>query len=605
MKQYQLLCLFTIVLILGKSNINSTDAKKISKSELLTEGLNIPGFASKTIGNILSNTEISEDNQSDSFQMESELSSQAEAENSSSYASAISAEAEKPYLKDDKVFLQKWLSIQSKTFGDNHRYPEILTEDGNYSIQYNKNFERLNNRFQKNLKIPSKISFWFRLSKAYLYYAHDQEDINVLDRIPISNIFDLRWIEKIAEKKYCFNPTEKNKISWVICGEDVKEMTNWFCKLLKLTGLQKEDKCDPKNYMGALSEGKIVIKTVTQPIIIIPTASKYCNVGWTYDKHGSDWECQCKEGLEQSPIDLPPVDKSIETDTRPVFNYEFVDPLMTDDFAAARVKAGENNVIRYEEGALRIKHPNFGKIVTLDGAVYIAQEIVFHTPSEHTINGVRFDMEMQIIHYGKSIGDTLKTTIFSFLFRAKPGSFNKLIDKLDFFDLPNPHNKARELAQTLFIPHILLDSNEDDLSIMVPFSFYTYQGSLTAPPCSEKTIHYVASQPINLSNTALELFKEALRVPDLMDSKGNIMTSNTLLENNRATQPLNGRAIFHYDHTKFNCPDFRKKSKGINPKGHYEKRTKETTEYFFVNGYKPSGIPNSFVVPNKEALENM
>ena len=29
---------------------------------------------------------------------------------------------------------------------------------------------------------------------------------------------------------------------------------------------------------------------------------------------------------------------------------------------------------------------------------WVAQEIVFHSPSEHTIDGKRFDLEMQIVH---------------------------------------------------------------------------------------------------------------------------------------------------------------------------------------------------------------
>merc|ERR1712032_1608092 len=87
-----------------------------------------------------------------------------------------------------------------------------------------------------------------------------------------------------------------------------------------------------------------------------------------------------------------------------------------------------------------------------------------------------------------------------------------------------------------------------------------YQGSHTAPPCAEKTIHYVASTPIELSSTALEMFKESLRVPDMMDAAGNVHTSNSSLENNRATQPLHGRPVFHYDYTNFNCPNLNLKN---------------------------------------------
>jgi len=540
-----------------------------------------------------------ENNNTDDLEMEDNEDNMQSESSSSSYT-GMSSNLHKPYLaRPNKILIQGWMKIKSTAFGNNRLFPELQTPDGDHKVIHTKDFERVNPTYVKGGPAPSNLHFFFRLTPAFLYYSYQEKDINVAGALNLKNVADLKWL---SGKETCMVVTDGDNNVWTVCQKDKILMQKWFCHTLKLTGLQKEEgKCDPKNYT-ALSPN-VVIKTITQPLIIIPLPSKHCNSNWDYGKRGSDWECQCKEGKEQSPIDLPPPDKAIDTDVKPLFTYDFVDTVMTEDYGPGRLKTGEKNVIRYDNGALRIKHPNFGKIVTLDGAVYIAQEIVFHTPSEHQIEGNTYDMEMQIIHYGKSVGDTVKQVILSFMFKAKPGVFNKFIDKLDFFDLPNPHDKFRELSNTLFIPHILLESDEEDLSIMNPFSFYTYQGSLTAPPCNEQTIHYVASKPINLSNTALELFKEALRVPDRVDAKGNIVTSNSLMENNRQIQPLNGRSVFHYDHSKYNCPDFRRKAtpadKGVN--GHYEKRTRETVEYVFVNGNKPSGMPGSFVVSEKEA----
>ena len=47
------------------------------------------------------------------------------------------------------------------------------------------------------------------------------------------------------------------------------------------------------------------METVKQPILIIPIPSPYCNERWNYQSHGSNWECKCSEGQNQSPIDLP------------------------------------------------------------------------------------------------------------------------------------------------------------------------------------------------------------------------------------------------------------------------------------------------------------
>jgi len=50
---------------------------------------------------------------------------------------------------------------------------------------------------------------------------------------------------------------------------------------------------------------------VEQPMIIIPIPSPTCNEKWNYNEHGNDWDCKCKEGKSQSPIDLPVKNEAI------------------------------------------------------------------------------------------------------------------------------------------------------------------------------------------------------------------------------------------------------------------------------------------------------
>jgi len=98
----------------------------------------------------------------------------------------------------------------------------------------------------------------------------------------------------------------------------------------------------------------------------------------------------------------------------------------------------------------------------------------------------------------------------------KPGIYNKFFEAIDVFNLPDPINKDKPLINNLYIPNILFQSEDTETPIMKPFSFYTYQGSLTSPPCNERTIVYVASRPVQLSTTQIILFQESLRVPDLI-----------------------------------------------------------------------------------------
>lgn len=348
------------------------------------------------------------------------------------------------------------------------------------------------------------------------------------------------------------------------------------------------------------------VTNITTPLIIIPTPTPQCNVDWNYSGHGSDWECYCTSD-QQSPIDLPTKDKATLAPIRPVLNYEIVskgDQLETVDNINGSNDAGTEKTstkIRYQNYAIKIIAPNMGKLVKLDGSWFVAEEIQFHTPSEHTIAGERFDMEMQIIHYGRSQGDIAKQAVLSFLFKKSPGKYNKFIDSMDFYSLPNPLNPEREIVQDLYIPNVLYSSDDDDIPVMKPFSFYTYEGSLTSPPCTERTTHYVAADPIELSSTALAMFKEALRKPDRIDEKGNVVVDNSVLENYREKQALNEREVFIYDHTKYDCPKYVKKIPKLSQAGHYEKRVKEATQYIRVNGNEPSGLPGAFVVGEDEA----
>ena len=200
--------------------------------------------------------------------------------------------------------------------------------------------------------------------------------------------------------------------------------------------------------------------------------------------------------------------------------------------------------------------------------------------------------------------------MLNFLYTGKAGVYNRFIDDLEFFNLPNPSDQYRVLHNKLFIPNAMLTQEESSSSIMRPFSFYTYQGSLTYPPCVENVIQYVASEPISASITALELFKEALRMPDFEDQAGNVVVSKDVpLDNSRATQPINGRPVFIYDSTLFNPPLFTTKNEDAKYEdsrgGHYEKQQQEVTDYMYVEGNEPSSLPGALVASEVEAGVNM
>lgn len=537
--------------------------------------------------------------------------------------------SKKIMLDPNILFKVGWLKVSSKIFRNTNKYPPIRIPGKRiHSILIDSNDFRLNDLYKEGSKsIPHHRDFWFRLSGRLLYYSNTKEDINVLDSIYIKNIKTVLSLSNYSKNANCFKIKDKRQQQFRICAHSIEDKVKWVCKIQEILILPKEIACggtvNPTDIVNNQSGKELeflkqnfVTENVNQPLIIIPQPSRNCNENWDYTNKGNDWECQCSEGKEQSPIDLPDSNVAVSSAVKPYFSYLEFDPFPDSSTSDGNVTAGKRIRITYSNNALRIHHNNMGKVITIDGGVYIAEEIVFHTPSEHSINGERFDMEMQVIHKGKSKESIAKHIVLSILFKNKPGVHNKFIDKLDIFNLPNKLDKYREIKEKLFIPYVFLQSESANSLAFSPFSFYTYQGSISVPPCSERTIVYVAANPAPIGSTALAMFQEAIKNRDL-NPDGEIEVSRLGdASNYRESQSLNGRTIFYYDHLKFCGPnDFlatardsnsKNKRKKSGKKGHYEKHVLKSKQYFYINSETPSGLPGAYVVSENEAkgLEN-
>jgi carbonic anhydrase len=507
--------------------------------------------------------------------------------------------------------LGEWFMISSKLFKDKSRFPPIVTEETTITIKTDVNNFRINGAYgHKSLKnnLPSDKFFYFRLSGLNLFYSSTETDINILGSINVESIVEVKLKSKLdASTEFittCFTVIDIEKIKWKICGLNESVVKNWFCQLKSFLNIQDLENCPNNNIVDPkLPPPKVVEKTVeiTQPIILVPLEQRFCNDNWNYQKFSSDWECDCKEGSEQSPIDLPVVESAIESEVKPQFEYSRIkNNGLSNGNGTPDGSTDEEGKLKIilKENLLRIFADKFGRIVTMDGSIFHANEINFHMPSEHKIDGMQYDLEVTILHSGVSKGDIAKQASLSFLFERTPGTYNSFIENLNYFDLPNTFQTEKDI-KSISIFDILKTSEEEEVSSMNPFSFYTYQGSLTTPPCTEDTIVYVASKPLKIGSSALQLLQEAMRIPDLMDSKGNIIRAEKKEHTNRPVQPLNGRPVFWFDHTKTCGPKPKKEDKEVN--GHYEKIRKSYTSYFYVNGDKPSGLSNAWVVSEGEA----
>jgi len=494
---------------------------------------------------------------------------------------------------------QGWLRVSNPQLKNLNKYSKLRLPDWQeHEIPTGRDYFRKNKAYtgsKSENDPPTDEYFYARLSKRNFWYTVSKDSVHAAGAMSVHEFKTAISLEDYARDPNCFEIKDRKQLNWTLCAQNAAKRNKWVCKIKELLGQSDYSTC-VKTIIS--SDIPTVVKKVFQPVIMLPVASPMCNENYNYDAHGTNWECDCHDGKEQAPIDLPLPEKSTLSPVKPMFQYYDVDFQQVKTTTDGAVKIHENIKIKLDTGSLRIKYENLGELVTIDGSVYRAQEIVFRTPAEHTINGKRYDMEMQVIHYGQTSGDIAKQAILCFVFEKKPGVYNKFIDDIDFFNLPNALHPEINLGNNIYIPKIFYNSEVEDAPIMKDFSFYTYQGSLTEPPCTERTIMYVAATPIKLGTTAIQLFQEALRYPDLMSTKGDIIKSTRLPVNNRKTQERNGRQVYFYP-AKEDCVST-KKGKPVHI-GHYEKIPMHVTKYYFIGGPEPSGMPGAMVVSKHEA----
>ncbi len=120
-----------------------------------------------------------------------------------------------------------------------------------------------------------------------------------------------------------------------------------------------------------------------------------------------------------------------------------------------------------------------------DSQKYQLQNISFHTPSEHKVNGDSYDGEIHLMHRGG--GQTIIIAVFV-LDGSKHRGLQKLLERLP--------RRAGAMSQVTDL----------DLKQLLPRrkTYYRYIGSITYPPCTEGVTWYVLRQPIYLSSFQLD-----------------------------------------------------------------------------------------------------
>lgn len=176
----------------------------------------------------------------------------------------------------------------------------------------------------------------------------------------------------------------------------------------------------------------------------------------------------CASGQEQSPIDLTGgVDAEVSNIA-----------LHWNPSAWSVVNNGHTIQVEGKDGGY----------ATIDGERFELIQFHFHTPSEHTIDGRNYPMEVHFVH--KNAEGRL--AVIGVL--MMPGGENPLFS--------NIMEKAPKEEASASLGVI------EQRGMIAPIDgVYRYQGSLTTPPCSETVLWTVLSTPILVSQKDVEAFQ--------------------------------------------------------------------------------------------------
>ena len=132
-----------------------------------------------------------------------------------------------------------------------------------------------------------------------------------------------------------------------------------------------------------------------------------------------------------------------------------------------------------------------GSHVVYNGIRYDLLQFHFHAPSEHTIDGQAVPMEAHFVHKDPN-SDML--AVVGILLEA--GEVDNEAWAPVFSNLPAQADQVVGTAEVLELAALLPQTR----------SYYTYQGSLTTPPCSEIVRWLLLDTPLALSAAQIEAY---------------------------------------------------------------------------------------------------
>ncbi|GMN24857.1 hypothetical protein TIFTF001_000726 [Ficus carica] len=197
-----------------------------------------------------------------------------------------------------------------------------------------------------------------------------------------------------------------------------------------------------------------------------------------------EWH-MCNNGTMQSPIDL--LDQRVQIISTLQRLRRFYKPAN-----ATLLNRGHDMMIKWTSGE--------AGYIDINGTQYLLQQCHWHSPSEHTVNGRRLDLELHMVHQSRTgqivvIGIAYRIGIRPDLFLTSMETHLQDIANMSYASQP-------QKVVGLVDPR--------RLSIRSP-RYYRYIGSLTVPPCIQNVVWIVLQQMRPVAREQVRLLRMAVR----------------------------------------------------------------------------------------------
>jgi len=231
---------------------------------------------------------------------------------------------------------------------------------------------------------------------------------------------------------------------------------------------------------------------ILMALAILPAAAnEHGQPHWSYSgaEGPSHWGGTCETGKSQSPIDIKQ---------------------MTDEKLAPLY-------FEYSPGGYRVVNNghavqvdfNAGSRMTIQGHAYDLKQVHFHTPSENHVAGKAYPMEAHFVHADAKGNLAVVAVMF------ENGAANAWLDSIAK-SIPAKADSEHALPKPVAATNLLPSNRE----------YYSFDGSLTTPPCSEGVRWLVMKNPVTATPREIALIHAAI---------GH--------DNARPVQPLNTRVV--------------------------------------------------------------